>query len=85
MPSGIRLSDTMNAQLIPVCPDDRPHIRAVETLVARYGLVSIALAVANIALRRKQTARRFDTDLPDRLRRDIGLPPLAPSRRHWEL
>ena len=85
MPSGIWPSDTMNAHLIPVNPGDRPHVRAVKALVARYGRVRVALAFANVAFRRRPVARQFESDISDRLRRDTGLDPLPRGRNYWEL
>lgn len=75
----------MNAHLIPVRPDDHPHVRAIEALIARYGVARIVLAVVNVAFRRRPPARRFETDLSPHIRRDIGLESGRRSRAHWGL
>lgn len=58
---------------------------AVQTLVAEYGLVRVALALAGLIARPGRRARIWDGDVPDRIRRDIGLHPLPPARNYWEL
>ena len=64
----------------------------VEWLVARYGWRRMALALLSHALRRKRIglkrARETKPGKPPQtgyLRRDIGLPPEAPSPRYWDL
>lgn len=85
MPPGIRPSDTMTAHFTPVRPDDRPHVRAIEALIARHGVFRVALAVVNVAFRRRPVARRFETDLSRHIRRDIGLGPDGRGRAYWDL
>lgn len=83
MPICAGPSDTMNAHLTP---EDRSPLLALEALVARHGLVRVALALAGLAARRAERSHvRNETDLPDRLRRDIGLEKLPESRRYWQL
>jgi len=74
--------DRMNAEMNRDLPT--PAL-AVQALVAEHGLVQVALALAgHIARRWRRPARVREADLPDRMRRDIGLPPLPPSRNWWE-
>ena len=64
----------------------------IEWLVARYGWRRTALAILSHALGRKRIglkpAPRERLGNPPKtahLRRDIGLPPEAPSPRYWDL
>ena len=75
----------MNAHFIPVRPDDRPHVRAVAVLVHRYGLVAVVAAAVSLAFRQNRNRRLYEADLPNHLRRDIGLEPLSRGRAYWEL
>lgn len=72
----------MNAQL------NRDFVRpaqAVQALVAEHGLPQVALALARLVARPAgRRARIQEGDVPDRLRRDIGLEALPPARNHWE-
>ncbi len=72
----------MNAQVNPETP--APAI-ALQALVAEHGLVRVALALAALIARRRAPPRRYDADLSDRIRRDIGLSPLPESRKYWDL
>ena len=85
MSNGIWQSVTMNAHFIPVRPEDRPHVRALAVLVQRYGIVRVALAFVNVAFRRRRVSRNYVADLPNRLRRDIGLEPVERGKAYWEL
>ena len=58
---------------------------AVQAVVAEYGLVRVALALAGLIARPGRRARIWEGDMPDRMRRDIGLHPLPPARNYWEL
>ena len=61
-------------------------VRVIDALVARHGLMRVALALAAFPLRSGSRVRRaYVDDLPDRLRRDIGLEPRPESRRHWDV
>ncbi|MCV2871292.1 hypothetical protein OEZ71_03175 [Defluviimonas sp. WL0050] len=75
----------MNAHFIPVRPEDRPHVRAVAVLVHRYGVYAVILAAVNLAFRRHRYRRRYDADLSDHVRRDVGLEPPSRGRSYWEL
>lgn len=75
----------MNAHFISVRPEDRPHVRAVAALVHRYGLLTVVAAALRLAFRRNRNRPRYDADLPNRLRRDIGLEPVSRGRVYWEL
>lgn len=57
----------------------------MQALVAEFGLVRVMVALAGLAVRPARRARVGDADLPDRMRRDIGLAPLPPARNYWEL
>lgn len=72
----------MNAELNP---EHRPPAVAVEALVAEYGLIRVVLALAGLMARSRAAPRRHEADLPDRVRRDIGLAPLPESRKYWDL
>lgn len=72
----------MNAQ---VNRDYPTPALAVQALVAEYGLVRVALALAGLVARRRPVAARHEADMPDRMRRDIGLEPLPARRNYWEL
>ena len=72
----------MNAQ---VNRDFVSPAQAVQALVAEYGLVRVALALAGMIARPGRRARVWEADMPDRMRRDIGLHPLPPARNYWEL
>ena len=72
----------MNAE---VNPEHRPPTVAVQALVAEYGLIRVALALAGLIARRRAVPRRHEADLSDRVRRDIGLAPLPESRKYWDL
>ncbi|SPH17303.1 hypothetical protein DEA8626_00820 [Defluviimonas aquaemixtae] len=73
----------MNAHLTT---DDRSPALALEALVARHGLVRVALTLARLLARRPaRPSALHDHDLPDRLRRDIGLERLPESTRYWQL
>lgn len=72
----------MNAQVNREFPT--PAL-AVQALVAEYGLVRVALALAGLMARRRRVATRHEADMPDRMRRDIGLDPLPTRRSYWEL
>lgn len=59
---------------------------AVQALVAEYGTLRVALALAGLLARRRgRAATVWEGDLPDRVRRDIGLAPLPPTRNWWDL
>ncbi|WP_347310412.1 hypothetical protein [Defluviimonas sp. SAOS-178_SWC] len=58
---------------------------ALQALVAEHGLVRVALALAALIARRRPPPRRYDADLSDRIRRDIGLVPRPESRKYWDL
>lgn len=72
----------MNAQVNRTVPS--PGV-AVQALVAEYGIVRVALALAAHIARRRGTAERWEADLSNHVRRDIGLGPLPQGRRYWEL
>jgi len=72
----------MNAQINRDVP---AVVAAVQALVAEFGLVRVAAALAGQALRPARRARRAETDLSDHVRRDIGLLPEPPRRNYWEL
>lgn len=73
----------MNAQLNR---DFAGPAQAVQALVAEYGLVRVALALAGLIARpASRRARIWEGDMPDRFRRDIGLEALPPSRKYWDL
>jgi hypothetical protein len=68
-----------------------PH-PALAELVERHGLRTTLAALARVLLERRRatrrTRRRLRADLAgfsDHMRRDVGLPPAAPGRRHWEI
>ena len=83
MHSGPRSGEKMNAQLNRELPNPA---MAVQALVAEHGLVRVALALAALIARPRRHAKRaWDADLPDRVRRDIGLEPLPRARNYWEL
>jgi hypothetical protein len=70
----------MNAQ---VNRDFATPAAGVRALVAEFGTVRVALALAGLWARPRPRVRRVsDADLSDRIRRDIGLPPI-PERRDW--
>ncbi|MCB2110159.1 MAG: hypothetical protein H6895_06900 [Defluviimonas sp.] len=72
----------MNAELTP----RTTPATAVRTLVAEYGLLRVALALAgHVAQRRAPNPRRRSSDLSDHLRRDIGLGLHERGRNYWEL
>ncbi len=59
---------------------------AVQALVAEHGLVRVALALAALVARpRLHLVQASEADLPDRVRRDIGLEPVPRGRNWWEL
>ncbi|MCB2117338.1 MAG: hypothetical protein KDE00_13840 [Rhodobacteraceae bacterium] len=58
---------------------------AVQSLVKEFGLVRVTLALAGLAVSPGRRARVWDQDLPDHLRRDIGLWPVPPTRNYWDL
>ncbi|MDH5529640.1 MAG: hypothetical protein OEY05_06340 [Paracoccaceae bacterium] len=73
----------MNAQIYR---DEKPPSVAIAALVARHGFMRIMLSVLAVSLRRD--ARKpvlSQSDLPERLRRDIGLPPEEVSPRYWDI
>ena len=73
----------MNARIYR---DEKPPSVAIAALVARHGFLRIMLSVLLVSLSRD--ARKpvlSESDLPDRLRRDIGLPPEAASPRYWDI
>lgn len=72
----------MNAE---VNRENRPPTVAVQALVAEYGIIRVALALAGLIARRRSVPARHEADLSDRIRRDIGLAPLAESRKYWDL
>jgi hypothetical protein len=72
----------MNAQ---VNRDFVSPAQAVQAVVAEYGLVRVALALAGLIARPGRRARIWEGEMPDRMRRDIGLHPLPPARNYWEL
>ena len=58
----------------------------VRALVAEFGTVRVALALAGLLARPRPRVRRVsDADISDRIRRDIGLPPVPRSRDWREL
>lgn len=66
-------------------PEQRSVFPEVHALVGHYGLLRVAVALAGVVMRRRyRVAHRFQTDLPARMQRDIGLaPPAEPgNRRH---
>ncbi|MFN3295014.1 MAG: hypothetical protein ACK414_16470, partial [Gemmobacter sp.] len=75
--------EKMNAQLNH---EFASPAQAVQALVAEHGLLRVALALAGlVASPAGHRARVREGDIPDRLRRDIGLEPLPPARSHWDL
>ena len=72
----------MNAARIH--PKPLPRI-AVEEIVADHGLRPVVLALIALALRGKRGPAPRPPDLPDHLRRDVGLNPLPQGRKYWEL
>ncbi|MEZ5777936.1 MAG: hypothetical protein R3E44_06200 [Paracoccaceae bacterium] len=66
--------------------EQRSPVRVIDALVARHGLVHVALVLAGLPFRKgRKTGQLQIEDLPDRLRRDIGLEPTPRSRRHWDV
>ena len=58
----------------------------IEMLIARPGVWRILRAVAAALVRRERKALMvFDHELPDYMRRDIGLMPEPKSLRHWDV
>ena len=58
----------------------------IQMLIARYGVWRILGAVAAALMRREsRAARRMSREMSAHLRRDIGLPPVPPSPRHWDV
>ncbi len=73
----------MNAQ---VNRDFATPAAGVRALVAEFGTVRVALALAGLLARPRPRVRRVsDADISDRIRRDIGLPPVPRSRDWREL
>ncbi|WP_413876497.1 hypothetical protein [Albidovulum sp.] len=73
----------MNAQ---VNRDFATPAAGVRALVAEFGTVRVALALAGLVARRRvRAARVWEDDMPDRMRRDIGLEPLPRLRNYWDL
>jgi hypothetical protein len=55
-------------------------------LMDEHGVLRTLVAFAAVLLRRDRRSRaQFANDLPDHLRRDIGLHPQAEARRHWDV
>ncbi len=56
-------------------------------LIARHGVWRILrdLAVALVRRDGKPGPALFDSDMSARLRRDVGLPPVPDSPRHWDI
>ena len=66
--------------------DEKPPSVAIAALIARHGLLRIMLTVLAASLRvRRRRPVLSPADLPDRLRRDIGLPPERRSPRYWDI
>lgn len=73
----------MNAQ---VNRDFATPAAGVRALVAEFGTLRVVLALAGLLARRPvRAARVWEGDMPDRIRRDIGLPPVPRGRDCWEL
>jgi hypothetical protein len=73
----------MNA--LPVS-DDFPLVETVERLIERHGPRRLLMAVlGRLVRRRTERPARFPGHLSDHMRRDIGMPPEAYHRRHWDL
>lgn len=71
----------MNAAILRNKP--RPDLD-IENLIAEYGKRSVLRAVFASVLRRKTTTTRdYADDLPNHLRKDIGLDPRPQTRNYW--
>lgn len=58
----------------------------LRNLVAEHGRVRVVLALAGLLARRSRPRRQLlEGDIPDRMRRDIGLEPLPRMRNYWDL
>lgn len=65
-----------------------PPTEAMSRLIDRHGARAILVAFITAIRTRARTRRAIRRDAApetDHLRRDIGLPPHAPSPRHWEI
>ena len=73
----------MNAQ---VNRDFATPAAGVRALVAEFGTLRVVLALADLLARRPvRAARVWEGDMPDRIRRDIGLELLPRPRNYWDL
>lgn len=62
--------------------DESPPFALLDALIARHGVVPMILFLLAAHRRARRRARLPDAaDLPDSLRRDIGLSPLAEAHR----
>jgi hypothetical protein len=60
---------------------DHPPDVTLQRLIEQYGLRAMLLGILTAALRMRRERVRFrHHDLPDHLRRDVGLPPVAAHR-----
>jgi hypothetical protein len=65
-------------------PGDARGLAVIDTLVARHGAWPVLLRALRARFGPARPSRAAGTHrLSDHLRRDIGLPPLAPAPRDW--
>lgn len=73
----------MNAQILH--DDIHPPTAAIERLVAEHGAIRVLGALLRALVRRDRHRAHNLGDLPDHMRRDIGLPAEPRGRKYWEL
>ena len=76
--------------LIDISPRVRPlsERERIEAVVTEFGVLRVLRAALIVTIRKRRTrvARAFDHDLPDYIRRDIGLAPkVEPPCHHRHL
>ncbi|MGB5068208.1 MAG: hypothetical protein WBO29_12665 [Albidovulum sp.] len=77
---------SVNPMNVQIQREESPPAVAIAALIARHGLLRIMLTVLATSLRGQgRSLARSPADLPDRLRRDIGLAPERASPRYWHI
>lgn len=73
----------MNAT--PLLPDSRPKA-VLQDLIDQHGrLTVLALALTTLLRPARKPAVLSDAQLTDHLRRDLGLTPVGPPQKTWQL